>query len=42
MAHYLDSIAVQHLLNTGAGDVAGSTLYKNPGWPTTAGQGAIE
>ena len=42
MAHYLDPIAVQHFLITGAGEVSGSTLYQNPGWPTTAGQGAIE
>lgn len=40
MAHYLDPIAVQHFLITGAGDVAKSTLYQNPGWPTQAGMGA--
>ena len=40
MAHYLDPIAVQHFLITGEGDVAASTLYQNPGWPTQAGMGA--
>lgn len=40
MAHYLNPIAVQHFLITGNGEVAESTLYQNPGWPTQAGMGA--
>ncbi len=39
-AHYLDPIAVEHFLITGSGEVAQSTLYQNPGWPTQAGLGA--
>ena len=42
MAHYLDPIAVQHFLITGEGVVSKSTLYQNPYWPTTAGEGAIQ
>ncbi len=42
MAHYLDPIAVQHFLITGDGVVSKSTLYQNPYWPTTAGEGAIQ
>lgn len=40
MAHYLDPIAIQHFLITGAGDISASPLYQNPGWPLQAGQGA--
>lgn len=40
MAHYLDPIAVQHLLITGGGDASKSVIYQNPGWPIKAGQGA--
>lgn len=40
MAHYLSPIAVQHFLITGNSDVAASTLYQNPFWPTKAGEGA--
>ena len=40
MAHYLDPIAIQHFLITGASDTSASPLYQNPGWPLQAGQGA--
>lgn len=40
MAHYLDPIAIQHFLITGASHIADSPLYQNPGWPSQAGQGA--
>ena len=41
MAHYLDPIAIQHFLITGASDVSESPLYQNPGWTLTAGEGPI-
>ena len=40
MAHYLEPIAVQHLLITGGGDASKSVVYQNPGWPIKAGLGA--
>ncbi|MDR0506184.1 MAG: RagB/SusD family nutrient uptake outer membrane protein [Dysgonamonadaceae bacterium] len=42
MAHYLEPIAIQHFLITGASDVSASPLYQNPGWTLTAGEGATE
>ena len=41
MAHYLEPIAVQHLLITGEGDASKSVIYQNPGWPIKAGLGAL-
>jgi hypothetical protein len=42
MAHYLNPIAVQHFLITSENnDISTSTIYQNPGWPTTAGQGPV-
>ena len=42
MAHYLSPIAIKHLLITANGGSAeNATLYQNPGWSNTAGQGAI-
>lgn len=41
MAHYLEPIAVQHLLITGEGDASRSVIYQNPGWPIKAGLGAL-
>lgn len=41
MAHYLQPIALQHFLITSQkNDVQTSPIYQNPGWPTTANQGA--
>ncbi|TRZ44326.1 RagB/SusD family nutrient uptake outer membrane protein [Robertkochia solimangrovi] len=41
MAHYLSPIAIQHfLITTENNDVEGSPIYQNPGWPTTANEGA--
>lgn len=40
MAHYLDPIAIQHFLITGAGDISASPLYQNPGWPLQANESA--
>lgn len=42
MAHYLSPIAVQHFLITSSdgSTIATSPIYQNPGWTTTAGQGA--
>jgi len=38
MAHYLSPIAVQHFtISSGNGDIGGSPIYQNPGWPTTGG-----
>ena len=38
MAHYLSPIAVQHFtISSDNGDIAGSPIYQNPGWPTTGG-----
>lgn len=42
-AHYLEPIAIQHLLITsGSGDLNNSTIYQNPGWPLIANQGAAQ
>lgn len=40
LAHYLNPIAIQHLLITGNGDPAASPIYQNPYWPTRANEGA--
>lgn len=38
MAHYLDPIAIQHILVTSTGnDLLSSPVYQNPGWPMVAG-----
>ncbi len=43
MAHYLQPIAIQHFLITSANnDISTSPIYQNPGWPTTANEGAID
>lgn len=40
-AHYLDPIAVSHFRqSTVDGNVAGSPIYQNPGWPVEANVGA--
>ena len=36
MAHYLTPLSIEHLLITSDGNVANSTLYQNPYWPTEA------
>jgi len=42
MAHYFNSIAIQHFLITSDdNDVNSSPIYQNPGWPTEANAGAI-
>lgn len=43
-AHYLEPIAVQHFLITASDRETASTspIYQNPGWPTTAGEGAVQ
>lgn len=41
MAHYLNPIAIQHFIITGDGNAQASPLYQNPGWPLTAGEGAM-
>lgn len=43
-AHYLDPIAVQHLLITADknGDAGSSIIYQNPYWPTEATLGATQ
>ncbi|OCW93346.1 starch-binding protein [Macellibacteroides sp. HH-ZS] len=41
MAHYLSPIAVQNFMNTSKdNDISTSPIYQNPGWSTTAGEGA--
>ncbi|MEH6406933.1 MAG: RagB/SusD family nutrient uptake outer membrane protein [Leeuwenhoekiella sp.] len=41
MAHYLDPIAIQHFLITSENnEISTSPIYQNPGWPTTANEGA--
>ncbi len=41
MAHYLDPIAIQHMLITSVGgDISSSPIYQNPDWTYTAGEGA--
>lgn len=43
MAHYLQPICIQHLMiSANGGDISASPIYQNPGWPTTANQGANE
>jgi len=38
MAHYLSPIAIQHFtISSDNGDIGGSPIYQNPGWPTTGG-----
>jgi len=42
-AHYLDPIAIQHMIITtpdGSGVPDNSVIYQNPGWPTVANSGA--
>lgn len=42
-AHYLEPIAIQHLIITSpSGDPASSVIYQNPGWPLVANSGATE
>ncbi|MGV3504929.1 MAG: RagB/SusD family nutrient uptake outer membrane protein [Adhaeribacter sp.] len=43
-AHYLEPIAIQHLLITAGspGDPGSSAIYQNPGWPIQANEGATE
>ena len=42
MAHYLSPIAIGHFQITSPdGSVGNSVIYQNPGWPLTAGNGAI-
>ena len=43
-AHYLDPIAIQHLLITAGNtsDLETSAIYQNPGWPLEANKGAID
>jgi hypothetical protein len=44
-AHYLEPIAIQHLIITATGessDVGSSVIYQNPGWPLQANSGALE
>lgn len=43
-AHYLEPIAVQHLIITATNpsDLSTSVIYQNPGWSTTANEGAKE
>jgi hypothetical protein len=41
MAHYLDPIAIQHFLITGASDLSASPLYQNPLWPLAANAGPM-
>lgn len=41
MAHYLQPIAIKHFLITSENNsVNSSPIYQNPGWPTTANEGA--
>jgi hypothetical protein len=42
MAHYLQPIAIQHFLitTTDGATISTSPIYQNPGWPTTANEGA--
>lgn len=43
MAHYLDPIATQHIINaSSSGDISGSVIYQNPYWESTAGTGAVQ
>ena len=44
MAHYLNPIAVNHLLITSESgtDAASSVIYQNPYWPTAADQTATK
>lgn len=43
MAHYLSPISTQNfLITSGNNDVDQSPIYQNPGWPTTANEGAIK
>lgn len=38
MAHYLSPIAIQNFtISSAGGDIAGSPIYQNPGWPTVGG-----
>lgn len=40
-AHYLEPVAIQHLVITSnGGDLDNAIIYQNPGWPTVANQGA--
>lgn len=40
-AHYLEPIAIQHLVITSTGgDLGNAAIYQNPGWPSVANQGA--
>lgn len=41
-AHYLEPISISHFLNSASDGetITTSPIYQNPGWPTTAGQGA--
>ena len=42
-AHYLEPIAIQHLIITSdSGDPSNSVIYQNPGWPLVANSGALE
>ncbi len=43
-AHYLEPIAVQHLIITASntGDLGTSSIYQNPYWPTEANLGATQ
>ena len=43
-AHYLEPIAIQHLLitATNSSDLTTSTIYQNPYWPVEANKGAIQ
>lgn len=43
-AHYLDPISISHFLITSPDGetITESPIYQNPGWPTTAGQGATD
>lgn len=42
-AHYLEPIAIQHLIITSSNsaDPETSVIYQNPGWPTEANKGAL-
>ena len=43
MAHYLDPIATQHIINASvSGDISTSVVYQNPYWDNIAGTGAIQ
>ena len=43
-AHYLEPIAIQHLIITAGNtsDLGTSVIYQNPGWPLEANKGAID